>query len=299
MKYNNVLLLLAPLKAWSRQCICGYANQHDGASVLPEQADTHAEAISQDRQQGSTDEHSQSAAAAGNGKQTGPQEYPFIAAVVYKSEPRGTPCAGAIIDEHHVLIAAHCVNGVRADDVGVYAGSNRFNATGAKLETVMVIHNHPQWDPERLVYDISLLQLQDSLTFDGHSTGAVCVLDHLEHIDNQKAVAVAWDSTWDGGQAVSPLLQATFETHDLASCSARPSGGPQFCAYGTEPAECQDAFEGPVLLWQNPGSRRYSVLGISSYGRSCRQAPEIVTDTTQLTPWMQSVLRTDGGRLCE
>ncbi|EFY89707.1 tripsin, putative [Metarhizium acridum CQMa 102] len=297
----SLLLLLAPLKAWTRQCVCGYANQDACASALAERADTYT-GVASKVQPGSTCKRSESAAAAAaalpNGKQTGPQEYPFIAAVVYKPGHQRILCAGAIIDEHHILIAAHCVNGLQADSLAVYVGSNRFNTTAAKLETVAAIHTHPQWDPERLVYDIALLQLQDALSFDRYTTGPICVLDQPKSLDNQKAAAVAWDSATDEGQAVSSLLQATFETHDLASCSARPSGGPQFCAYAMETEDCQQDSGDPLLLLRDQSTQRYFAIGVSSYGQSCRQFPEVVTDVTQLRPWMQSVLQADGGKIC-
>lgn len=294
----SLLLLLAPLKAWAQQCVCGYANQDACASALAERADSYT-GVAFKGQPGSTDERSEYAAAAAlpNGKQTGPQEYPFIAAVVYKPGHQRILCAGAIIDEHHILIAAHCVHGLKADSLGVYIGSNRFNTTGAELETVAAIHTHPQWDPELLVYDVALLQLRDALTFDRYTTGPICVLDQRKSLDNQKAVAVAWGSATDGGQAVLSLLQATFETHDLASCGAQPSGGPQFCAYSAEAAGCHQGSDDPLLLLQDQSSQRYFAIGVSSYGQSCRQSPEVVTDVTQLRPWMQSVLQAAGGKL--
>ncbi|TWU79161.1 hypothetical protein ED733_008861 [Metarhizium rileyi] len=289
MRYR-FLLLLAPLNAWSQKCICGYANQDGLVSALAERSDTVAD-VTTEINADDTEKRSESATVLVNGTRTGPHEYPFIAAVVYKSGPQRILCAGAIVDERHVLISAHCVNGLRVSNLGVYVGSTTFNTGEAKLRTVAALHTHPRWDPERIVYDIALLQLQDALTIDRRETGLICILGKPRDVNNQAVVAVAWDS--------ASLVQAKFETHDLASCVARPTEGPQFCAYRKGMAACDRASDGPLLLWKDRGSTRYFAFGVSSYGQSCKEFPEVVTDVTRLRPWIQSVLQASGGKICE
>ncbi|OAQ62051.1 tripsin [Pochonia chlamydosporia 170] len=297
MKYS-LLLFLAPLGVWSRACTCGQANQNGAYSrnenVIPRAENADEMLDRRDVHDGLAEKRDDLYARLINGKPTGLHEYPFIAAVVYNSGAKRISCPGAIIDKKHILITAHCVNGIRANNIGVYAGSNKFDVPSAKLRTVAAIHPHPKWDSERRFYDVALLQLQDPLSFD-RNTNIVCVPSQPRDFNNQTATALAWGSPSSGeGQ----LVQTKFETHNLDSCSVRGTGGPQFCTYAPGEGVCDNASDGPLLLWQEPTSRRYFAVGLSSWGQSCKKFPEVATDLTQLKPWIQEVVGAGGGTLC-
>ncbi len=205
-------------------------------------------------------------AALINGTATGAHEYPFIAAVVYATGLKRVMCGGFIIDKHHILIAAHCVNGVRAPSLGVHVGRNKFNPAAAELKAVAAIHSHPQWDAERLRYDVALLQLQDPIHFNHTRRAPVCLPGRAEKLDNKTAAALSWAGPFGGN---SSLLQTKFELHALTSCSARPTGGPQFCAWAPGADACDRYTDGPLLAWQQPKRRDTSQ---SAYPHTAKDA---------------------------
>jgi secreted trypsin-like serine protease len=218
---------------------------------------------------------------------------------VYKSDHTRILCAGAIVDTAHILIAAHCLNGLGAKSVSVYVGSGAYDPVSAKLETVSTIVNHPRWTMQPLSYDLALLRLQDPLALEKDAVEAVCPSGQPQYLNSQEAVGLSWKSAAQGSKETSSsLVQTTFETHNLSSCKVQHSDGPQFCAYAPGPDTCDNASDGPLLFWQDPTSHNYFVVGVSSYGQGCAQYPDVVTDVPKLWPWVQSVVEADGGMVC-
>ena len=83
-------------------------------------------------------------------------------------------CGGSIISDSWVITAAHCVLGYIPSQVIVYAGST-LRWTGTQIRVVRNIIMHPNYNPNTLVNDIALLQLQSSFNMSDPSLSLVCL----------------------------------------------------------------------------------------------------------------------------
>ena len=83
-----------------------------------------------------------------------------------------TLCGGSIITPSQILTAAHCVNGVSASQIVVYAGCNN-RQTCSQVLRVSMIKIHPNYFPNTNVNDIALLRLLTPLNMNDPGVSAV------------------------------------------------------------------------------------------------------------------------------
>ena len=110
------------------------------------------------------------------GSETEVNEYPWQVRLVYPGYPGsdGKTCGGSIISAQHILTAAKCTQGNLTSYLQVSLGEHDTTDAAADIRTVSRITNHPQYNPDNLLNDISILTLSSPLTF-SRAMSPVCL----------------------------------------------------------------------------------------------------------------------------
>ncbi|XP_066262338.1 transmembrane protease serine 9-like [Euwallacea similis] len=227
------------------------------------------------------------------GVNTGVNEFPFMVALIYNSNMW---CGGSLISDRFVLSAAHCVVNKKATDFALLVGDHDIttgsDTPDSAIYQVSAYEIHPNYDISSQKNDIALLQSSTQIYF-GLSVGPVCLpLKYTyQSFAGQPVTLIGWGQTEFGGQ-ISNVLQKTqvnvISNSQCASQQTEPIIDGELCTY--YPGEIRDACQfdsgGPVV-WFDPASQRFQLVGIISHGVACGiSAPAINTRVTEYLIWI-------------
>ncbi|XP_016983292.1 chymotrypsin-2 [Drosophila rhopaloa] len=127
----------------------------------------------------------------------------------------GHICGGAIIDERHVVTAAHCVYGYNPTYLRVITGTVRYAVPGA---TYFVEEHwiHCNYNSPSYHNDIALIRLNDTIKFDEYTQPAELPTAPLAN--GTQLLLTGWGSTELWGETPD-VLQKAYLTHvDYPTC---------------------------------------------------------------------------------
>ncbi|KAJ2799886.1 Tryptase gamma [Coemansia guatemalensis] len=192
-------------------------------------------------------------------------KYPFI--VYLYNEADKTFCGGSIISDQWVLTAAHCIKSASTSDLLVYVGQAEYNLDTSKGTKVSKIHNHPEYNDQSMVNDVSLLRLESPVTSDKATT---ITIDTTSVGDGETLTALGWGYTSPTGTTASKQLQKgdlkTLSKEQCGSIDTNFNGndGPRICvAADAGPDTCPGDSGGPLI--REVGGKNV-LVGITSFG---------------------------------
>lgn len=196
--------------------------------------------------------------------------------------PAGYLCGGSILDETHVVTAAHCVydedtGAITAPaSIAVHAGiTNRFSA--GQHPTVVGVTINPAYNPYEATGDAAILTLQaPGFALDGTTVAAIPLADASTAVDGLDLRLSGWGSTaqrspYDThvGSATTTLQIANgLRTQSACSVVYAPFDADQLLCAGQQNLDaCQGDSGGPLAVPTGGGA--FALAGIVSGGAGC------------------------------
>jgi secreted trypsin-like serine protease len=231
-----------------------------------------------------------------NGQEAARNSYPFMAALMRDFGRGGARqfCGGSLIDESHILTAAHCIDGLAASDVKtlrVWLGAHDIKHGSKTEHKVIRIIKHKDFDPRTLVNDIAILTLNTPAKI-SNSIKTVC-LPLVDAAENERVTVAGWGSTSEGGGQPSKLHEVEVDVWSNQKCKNsygnRIPGkivDTMICAASSNKDSCSGDSGGPLYLRRNGGV--CVQVGIVSWGIGCARpdSPGVYTRVTKMMDWI-------------
>ncbi|KFM76137.1 Clotting factor B, partial [Stegodyphus mimosarum] len=214
-------------------------------------------------------------------------------------------CGAAVINEKHLVTAAHCFQTsgrgrVQTARYVVRVGS--IKAMEGSLYLIDSIIIHPEYKRREHYNDIAVIRVKDSMDF-STNVRPICLPNSAEirgkKLKGRDVTVTGWGDVEFGGQRASILREVTVKVVDLPSCNQsyadmRGTTIPQgltsqfICAGVPEGGKdaCQRDSGGPLMLFENGA---WHIVGVVSFGYQCAQAgyPGVYTRITSYLPWLE------------
>ncbi|XP_071441305.1 venom protease-like [Hetaerina americana] len=240
----------------------------------------------------------------GGWRVSGEGRWPWIAAIM-RDNGATHFCGGTLITNMHVMTAAHCLHGLKPENLTVRLGefdleepSNAEIAVGV-IEFILFPHYN------RITYenDIAILVLTRKVEFVRGAIWPACLppesppdeeLEENDPLTNLSAIVSGWGHLYYGGPASDILYEVEvpiWKQKDCRDAYVQPIMSTALCAgYRSGGKDsCQGDSGGPLVLMSEPG--RWDVVGVVSWGIRCADAgkPGVYTRVGKYLEWILEV----------
>ncbi|TOF39619.1 serine protease [Vibrio parahaemolyticus] len=211
------------------------------------------------------------------GEPANTSDWKFIASLVRKGQPTsiGHFCGGSFLGGKYILTAAHCVEGLNANDLDIVLGLYDQNRESqAQRIAVNNIYSHTAYNSHKTNNDIALIELEHSVDSATIDLATPEVLDSVRVGD--KLHVAGWGNTSTTDRVYPTVLQQVdLEYVDRATCQNLSGNYSNvsddgICAgyYWGGKDSCQGDSGGPLIVDDNGINK---LLGVVSWGDGCAQ----------------------------
>lgn len=214
-------------------------------------------------------------------------------------------CGGSLLDEHHILTAAHCIAPLPTEElseVEIILGLHTLKPLDPQIvrRKLKRVVRHKGYHSDSFYNDIAILKMDSPVEF-SDTISPVCLpsFGTTDLYVNKAAVVVGWGALQEGGKLLpTSLQQVTVRVQTNAECrksygSEAPGGilDNMLCAASPNKDSCMGDSGGPLVVQASPGSPWIQV-GIVSWGIGCGRDtfPGVYVRTTSFVDWIKKNL---------
>merc|ERR1711936_831266 len=232
-----------------------------------------------------------------NGYEAIKHEYPFMAALMNRNRQF---CGGSLIDEKHVLTAAHCVAHMSKFDVQnlrVRLGDHniRDNDNTSIEKRVKRVIRHIGFSSKTLHNDVAILTMEDAVKYNSNIQ-PICLAAGTSQFVNQRVTVAGWGTLTEGGRQPDELMKVDVDVWTNDRCknsygSNAPGGitNHMLCASRPQRDSCSGDSGGPLFSCNGACTQ----IGIVSWGIGCAQSnyPGVYTRITAMKDWISKIVQ--------
>ncbi|UJR36463.1 hypothetical protein I4U23_029187 [Adineta vaga] len=232
------------------------------------------------------------------GQEAVPHSWPWLVSLQYRGNHF---CGGTLIDEYHVLTAAHCLQDQSwfNSDLTVVAGLHTRSKTsegGVQRKQVSKITNHNDYDDVTNQNDIAIIRLASPVTLNSHVN--LACLSGKQPAVNDNVMIAGWGTTTYEGTSPDSLRQASIVVMDVCKhVYSYYNTNKQLCAgnYQYTKDSCQGDSGGPLMA-EIDG--QWVVSGVVSFGDECAKVnkPGVYARVSSYLSWIQSTITRLSGK---
>ncbi|XP_039284953.1 uncharacterized protein LOC111063497 isoform X3 [Nilaparvata lugens] len=234
-------------------------------------------------------------------------EYPWQVAIL-KKDPHESVyvCGGTLIDNAHIITAAHCIKSYAAHDLRVRLGEWDVNHDVEFYpyveRDVLQLFVHPEFYAGTLFNDLAILRLDRPVDFvQSPHISPACLPDPYTDFSGQRCWTTGWgkDAFGDYGKYQNILKEVDVPVVSQQQCQAQLQNtrlGYEFklhpgfiCAGGEEGKDaCKGDGGGPMVCERNG---IWQVVGVVSWGIGCGQygVPGVYVRVAQYLDWIRQI----------
>ncbi|XP_074605732.1 transmembrane protease serine 11C-like [Brevipalpus obovatus] len=220
-----------------------------------------------------------------NGKDISPHKYPWMAFIRIRRDGLIYRCGGTLIDERHVISAAHCFmtksrKKVDPDDIRVSLGASSFNDMAKTWRTVEDVHIDVLYDIDSLINDLAILKLRKPIQF-SRQISPICLPAESKISLFGDLVVTGWGRTHTKGPSVKIPQEGKLKMIDYRICNqvkrkyfkdflhkriTMAVDSTHLCAVGENGTDTCTGDSGSPLMHQDLKTGRWILAGIVSGG---------------------------------
>nr|ATU82493.1 venom S1 protease 18 [Lethocerus distinctifemur] len=232
-----------------------------------------------------------------NGQRSGVNEYPHMVGVAMMVDNVLTTfCGGNLLTHHHVLTAAHCNHDderKRFLKVADHDTQSDTESKYAKIYAVDEVLEHELYDPVFFQYDIAILVTKTRIEFN-LAVLPICLPTGPLEIEGKSVKVTGWGRTSLNQNPSRYLMKADLKVLNLDICESNYNRSyinvqdvHQLCAIGKNQGICIGD-SGGGLIWLDPETNRYTLVGLNSLSKSCHlDYPMVATNVAVFIDWIQ------------